>query len=90
MQEKPQDQALARRIATLRTMPVFADLAERDLASLAEDMRYKEYAKDETIFRQGDDAARSISCARGRCGSINQPQRQRNHDRHLHDERRDR
>ncbi len=56
MQEKPQDQALARRIATLRTMPVFADLAERDLASLAEDMRSKEYAKDETIFRQGDES----------------------------------
>ena len=56
MQEKPQDQALARRIATLRTMPIFADLAERDLASLAEDMRSKEYAKDETIFRQGDES----------------------------------
>ena len=56
MQEKPQDQALARRIATLRTMPVFADLAERDLANLAEDMRSKEYAKDETIFRQGDES----------------------------------
>ena len=56
MQEKPQDQALARRIATLRTMPVFSDLAERDLANLAEDMRSKEYAKDETIFRQGDES----------------------------------
>ena len=56
MQEKPQDQALARRIATLRTMPIFADLAERDLVSLAEDMRSKEYAKDETIFRQGDES----------------------------------
>ena len=56
MQEKPQDQALARRVATLRTMPVFADLAERDLANLAEDMRSKEYAKDETIFRQGDES----------------------------------
>jgi CRP/FNR family cyclic AMP-dependent transcriptional regulator len=56
VQEKPQDQALARRIATLRTMPIFADLAERDLASLAEDMRSKEYAKDETIFRQGDES----------------------------------
>jgi CRP/FNR family transcriptional regulator, cyclic AMP receptor protein len=56
VQEKPQDQALARRIATLRTMPIFADLGERDLASLAEDMRSKEYAKDETIFRQGDES----------------------------------
>ncbi len=56
MQEKPQDQALARRIATLRTMPIFADLAERDLAGLVDDLRSKEYAKDETIFRQGDES----------------------------------
>jgi CRP/FNR family transcriptional regulator, cyclic AMP receptor protein len=56
VQEKPQDPALARRIAALRTMPVFADLAERDLASLADDLRSKEYAKDETIFRQGDES----------------------------------
>jgi CRP/FNR family transcriptional regulator, cyclic AMP receptor protein len=56
VQEKPQDPALARRIATLRTMPIFADLAERDLAGLVDDLRSKEYAKDETIFRQGDES----------------------------------
>jgi CRP-like cAMP-binding protein len=56
VQEKPQDQALARRIATLRTMPVFTDLSERDLVGLAEDLRSKEYVKDETIFRQGDES----------------------------------
>jgi CRP-like cAMP-binding protein len=56
VQEKPQDQALARRIATLRTMPIFADLSERDLALLADDLRSKEYVKDETIFRQGDES----------------------------------
>jgi CRP-like cAMP-binding protein len=56
VQEKSQDQALARRIATLRTMPIFTDLADRDLASLADDLRAKEYAKDETIFRQGDES----------------------------------
>jgi CRP/FNR family transcriptional regulator, cyclic AMP receptor protein len=56
VQEKPQDQALARRIATLRTMPIFADLAERDLAGLVDDLRSKEYAKDDTIFRQGDES----------------------------------
>jgi CRP-like cAMP-binding protein len=56
VQEKPQDQALARRIATLRTIPVFAELAERDLIALADDLRAKEYAKDETIFRQGDES----------------------------------
>lgn len=60
MQEKRQDPTLdptvARRIAVLRTMPIFADLAERDLITLAEDMRLKEFAKDELIFRQDDDS----------------------------------
>jgi CRP/FNR family transcriptional regulator len=37
-------------------MPIFADLADRDLTALADDLRSKEYAKDETIFRQGDES----------------------------------
>ncbi len=56
MQEKTQDQELARRIALLRTMPVFADLPERDLVVLVDDLRAKEYAKDDMIFRQGDES----------------------------------
>lgn len=56
MQDKTQDQALARRVALLRTMPIFVDLSERDLAGLAADLRAKEYAKDELIFRQGDES----------------------------------
>ena len=56
MQDKTQEQALARRMALLRTMPGFADLSERDLAVLAEELRAKEYAKDELIFRQGDES----------------------------------
>lgn len=56
MQDKTQDQALARRVALLCTMPIFVDLSERDLAGLAADLRAKEYAKDELIFRQGDES----------------------------------
>jgi CRP-like cAMP-binding protein len=56
VQDKTQEQALARRVALLRTMPVFADLNERDLAALADDLRAKEYAKDDLIFRQGDES----------------------------------
>ncbi len=56
VQDKTQEQALARRVALLRTMPVFADLNERDLVALADDLRAKEYAKDDLIFRQGDES----------------------------------
>ena len=56
MQDKTEAQALARRVALLRTMPVFADLDERDLAGLADELRAKEYAKDELIFHQGDES----------------------------------
>jgi CRP-like cAMP-binding protein len=56
VQEKPQDQALARRIAVLRTMPIFAELSDRELTALADELRPKEYAKDDVIFRQGDES----------------------------------
>jgi CRP/FNR family cyclic AMP-dependent transcriptional regulator len=51
-----QDKAVARRIALLRAMPIFADLADKDIATLVEDLRLKEYVKDEIIFRQGDES----------------------------------
>ena len=66
MQEKAQEQALARRIALLRTMPSFADLNERDLLALAEELRAKEYAKDELIFRQGDESREVYFVRKGR------------------------
>jgi CRP-like cAMP-binding protein len=43
-----------RRISLLKDMPLFADLSEADLKILVSDLRLKEYAKDEIIFRQGD------------------------------------
>lgn len=58
VQDKTQEQtqALARRVALLRTMRTFADLSERDLIGLADDLRAKEYAKDDLLFRQGDES----------------------------------
>jgi len=58
VQDKTQEQAqaLARRVALLRSMSIFADLSERDLAGLADDLRAKDYAKDDLIFRQGDES----------------------------------
>ena len=51
-----EEKAVARRVATLRAMPIFAELAEKELLALADDMRLREYERDETIFRQGDES----------------------------------
>lgn len=50
-----QDTTTARRIALLREMELFRNLREQDLVTLVPDLRMKEYAKDEIIFRQGDE-----------------------------------
>ena len=45
---------LSRRIVFLRDVPLFADLKEEGLTRIVNDLRLREYAKDEVIFRQGD------------------------------------
>jgi CRP-like cAMP-binding protein len=37
-------------------MPIFAELADKELTALAASMRLREYDRDETIFRQGDES----------------------------------
>lgn len=54
MYAQSDDATLARRIALLKNVPLFADLREGDLATLVNDLRMREYARDELIFRQGD------------------------------------
>ncbi|MBN1484556.1 MAG: Crp/Fnr family transcriptional regulator [Chloroflexia bacterium] len=54
MQRLPQEEALSRRIAFLKQVPLFAALADQDLAALVGDFRLREYGKDEIIFHQGD------------------------------------
>jgi CRP-like cAMP-binding protein len=51
-----QEKTIARRTALLAAMPIFADLPEKELVTLVEDLRLKEYGKDELIFRQGDES----------------------------------
>ena len=51
-----EEKAMARRVATLRAMPIFAELADKELTALAATMRLREYDRDETIFRQGDES----------------------------------
>ncbi len=48
------DKRMSQRVITLRAMPLFAELSEADLTTLAEELRVREYQRDEIIFRQGD------------------------------------
>lgn len=50
------NKTLARRVAALKEFNLFAGLAEKELVTLVEDFRLKEYGRDEIIFRQGDES----------------------------------
>lgn len=49
-----QDETLARRVAFLRRVVLFADLCDQDLAACVNDLDPRKYAKDEFVFHQGD------------------------------------
>lgn len=51
-----QDRQLAQRIERLRKIPLFETLKPSDLERLVEDFRVREYTRDESIFRQGDES----------------------------------
>jgi CRP-like cAMP-binding protein len=51
-----QDKNLARRVAALKDFALFADLNEKELVTIVNDLRLKEYGRDELIFRQGDES----------------------------------
>lgn len=56
MGEEMQDRTQARRIATLQAVPLFAGVSEKQLATIVDDLRSRDYKKDELIFRQGDES----------------------------------
>jgi len=37
-------------------MPLFADLPEKEIETIVQDLRLKEYGREEIIFRQGDES----------------------------------
>jgi CRP/FNR family transcriptional regulator len=45
-------------LSLLRQLPILADIPEPDLASLAQQVTFRNYARDEEIFYQGDPADR--------------------------------
>jgi len=43
-------------ISFLQRAPIFAGLSEADLQALGKDFRHREFAKEEVLFRQGDES----------------------------------
>lgn len=50
------DAATARRLEFLRSISLFADLNEDELGTILNDLRAREYKRDDIIFRQGDES----------------------------------
>lgn len=55
-----------KRLAMLRNMPIFQELRQSDLEALLDDLRLREYAKDELIFHQGDESRQVYFVLRGK------------------------
>jgi CRP/FNR family transcriptional regulator, cyclic AMP receptor protein len=64
--QKPDEKSLTRRIATLKAMTLFGRLNEKELTTVVEDLRVKEYDKDDIIFRQGDESRELYGVLRGK------------------------
>lgn len=50
------ESAVVRRIAVLKEIPLFAGLGEKHLSAIVQDLRSRDYKKDELLFRQGDES----------------------------------
>jgi len=61
-----QDSTLARRIARLKEIPLFASLTDKALGALVEDLRARDYKKDELLFRQGDESREVFIILKGK------------------------
>lgn len=57
---------MEKRLAMLRTMPIFSELRQADLEALLDDLRLREYAKDELIFHQGDESRQVYFVLKGK------------------------
>lgn len=66
MRDKKPAQPLARRVAALQEFSLCAGLNEQELVTLVDDLRLKEYARDEIIFRQGDESREVYLLLKGR------------------------
>ena len=55
-----------KRIAFLTQVQLFNTLDEQDLSRLSQDMQLKEYARGETIFREGDSSSELFIVMKGK------------------------
>ncbi len=60
------DAKLEKRLATLREMEVFRGMRESDLIALHSNLHLREYARDDTIFRQGDESRQVYFILKGK------------------------
>lgn len=60
------EKTLARRVAALKEFNLFAGLSEKELVTLVEDFRLREYGRDEVVFRQGDESREVYLVLQGR------------------------
>lgn len=60
------EQTKQRRMDTLKAIPLFHGLRDSQLALLVDDLRLREFARDEIIFRQGDESSEIYIILKGR------------------------
>lgn len=60
------DQRTEKRIAMLKEMEVFAGVRDADLVTILEDLRLREYQRDDLIFRQGDESRQVYFVLKGK------------------------
>lgn len=65
-QDARQEAKAEKRIAMLKEMEIFRTLRESELAALMDDLRLREYAKDDIIFRQGDESRQIYFILKGK------------------------
>ncbi|MBV7330328.1 Crp/Fnr family transcriptional regulator [Chloroflexi bacterium TSY] len=56
LDSKHRDTALTRRLDFLRTVTLFSELNDVELTTILNNLRPREYTRDEIIFRQGDES----------------------------------
>jgi len=55
-----------KRLAMLRGMQIFKDVRQSDLETIVEDLRLREFAKDDLIFHQGDESRQVFFVLKGK------------------------
>lgn len=66
MADAKSDPRTEKRIAMLKEMTVFSGIRDGDLSTILEDLRLREYQRDDLIFRQGDESRQVYFVLKGK------------------------